>query len=60
MMSGGEVVEEVKGEVGMRFSRDEIKVDFVKGAHALVVEGVVLSWVSFLLSVSRVFFGGTP
>ena len=47
MMRGGEVVEEAKGEMGTRFSRDEIKVDFVKGAHALVGEGVVLSWVTF-------------
>ena len=47
MVRGGEVVEDVEGEMGTRFSRYEIKVDFVKRAHALVGEGVVLSWVTF-------------
>ena len=46
-MRGGEVVEEAKDEMGTKFSKDEIKVDFVKGAHALVGEGVVSSWVAF-------------
>ena len=41
MMRGGEVVEEAKGEMGTRFSRHEIKMDFVKGAHELVGEGVI-------------------
>ena len=43
VMRGGEVVEEAKDEMGVRFSRDEIKVDLVKGAHALLGEGVVSS-----------------
>ena len=46
-MRGGEVVEEAEGEVGTRFSRDEIKVDLVERIHALVGEGVILSWVTF-------------
>ena len=41
-MRGGEVVEEAEDKMGARFSRDEIEVDLVKGAHALS-EGVVLS-----------------
>ena len=44
-MRGGEEVEEVEDEMGARFSRDEIEVDLVKGAHALSM-GVVLSWVT--------------
>ena len=34
-MRGGEVVEKAEGKMGARFSRDEIKVDFMKGVHAL-------------------------
>ena len=44
---GGEVVEEVEGEMGKRFSRDEIEVDFVEGSYALVGDGVISSWVTF-------------
>ena len=47
MMRGGEVIEEVKDEMGARFSRDEIKVGFMKGAHTLLGKGVVLSRVTF-------------
>ena len=53
-MRGGEVVEEVEGEMGTRFSRDEIKVDFMKGAHALR-EGAVSSWVTFSFICVRGF-----
>ena len=45
-MRGGEVVEKAEGKMGARFSRDEIEVDFMKGAHALS-EGAVSSWVTF-------------
>ena len=45
-MRGGEVVEKAEDEVGVRFSRDEIEVDLMKGAHALS-EGAVSSWVTF-------------
>ena len=53
-MRGGEVVEEAEGEMGARFSRGEIKVDFVKGAHALY-EGTVSSWVTFSFICVRGF-----
>ena len=53
-MRGGEVVEVAEDKVGTRFSRDEIKVDFMKGAHALS-EGVVLSWVTFSFICARGF-----
>ena len=53
-MRGGEVVEKAEGKMGVRFSRDEIKVDFMKGAHALS-EGAVLSWVTFSFICVRGF-----
>ena len=51
---GGEVVEKAEGKMGTRFSRDEIKVDFMKGAHALS-EGAVSSWVIFSFICVRGF-----
>ena len=55
-MRGGEVIEEAKGEVGVRFSRDNIEVDFMEGC--IHKWGVVLSQGGqpFLLSVRRAFF----
>ena len=53
-MRGGEVVEEAEDKVGARFSRDEIEVDFKKGAHALS-EGAVSSWITFSFICVRGF-----
>ena len=53
-MRGGEVVEVAEDKVGARFSRDEIEVDLMKGAHALD-EGVVSSWVTFSFICARGF-----
>ena len=50
----GEVVEKAEGKIGARFSRDEIEVDFMKGAHALS-EGAVSSWVIFSFICVRGF-----
>ena len=38
---GREVVEEAENEMGMRFSRDKIEVDFVKRLHVLVGGSIV-------------------
>ena len=46
VMRGGKVVEKAEDKMGTRFSRDEIEVDLVKGAHALS-EGAVSSRVIF-------------
>ena len=54
MMRGGEIVEVVEDKVGARFSRDEIEVDPMKGAHALS-EGAVSSWVTFSFICVRGF-----
>ena len=40
-------MEEAKDEMGARFSRDEIKVGFMKGVHTLLGKGVVSSQVTF-------------
>ena len=53
-MRGGDVVEKAEGEMGTRFSRDEIEVDFMKGAHALS-EGAVSSGVTFSFICVRGF-----
>ena len=53
-MRGGEVVEVAKNEVGTRFSRDEIEVDLMKGAHALS-EGKISSWAAFSFICVRGF-----
>ena len=53
-MRGGEVVEKVEDKMGMRFSRDEIEVDLVKGAHALS-EGAVSHWVTLSFICVRGF-----
>ena len=53
-MRGGEVVEKAEGKMGARFSRDEVEVDLMKGAHALS-EGVVLSRVIFSFICVRGF-----
>ena len=53
-MRGGEVVKVAEDKVGVRFSKDEIEVDFMKGAHALS-EGAVSSWVTFSFICVRGF-----
>ena len=53
-MRGGDVVEKAEGEMGARFSRDEIEVDLVKGAHALS-EGVISSQVTLSFICIRDF-----
>ena len=53
-MRGGEVVEVAEDKVGARFSRDEIEVDLMKGAHALS-EGAVSSWVTLSFICVRGF-----
>ena len=53
-MRGGEGVEKAEDKMGARFSRDEIEVDFMKGAHALS-EGAVASWVTISFICVRGF-----
>ena len=53
-MRGGEVVEKAEGKMGARFSRDEVEVDLMKGAHALS-GGAVSSWVIFSFICVRGF-----
>ena len=53
-MRGGEVVEKAEDKMGVMFSRDEIEVDLVKGAHALS-EGAVSSQVTFSFICVRGF-----
>ena len=53
-MGGGEVVEKAGDKVGARFSRDEVEVDLMEGAHALS-EGAVSRWVIFSFICVRGF-----